>query len=82
VGRLSDVNAPVVRALIAKHFHLTTSRRAEHILANWQDSLTKFWEIIPPQAQFPSSLLGAKSPQLSDSSFTGHPDGYLPALSE
>jgi glutamate synthase (ferredoxin) len=37
-----------LRDLIEAHATRTGSQKAKAILANWSESLTKFWQVVPP----------------------------------
>jgi len=47
-----DVDEALLRAMIERHFRKTGSRRAEAILANWDEALPRFWKVVPhPSAE-------------------------------
>jgi glutamate synthase (ferredoxin) len=52
IVKLQRVSSPVgeeqLRGLIQSHAERTGSPKAKAILANWSDSLTKFWQVVPP----------------------------------
>jgi glutamate synthase (NADPH/NADH) large chain/glutamate synthase (ferredoxin) len=42
-----DGDAADVREAIERHVHLTHSQHGQNLLANWEDTLTKMWKVIP-----------------------------------
>lgn len=38
----------VVKGLIEKHAELTGSPKAKQVLANWEENLPRFWQLVPP----------------------------------
>lgn len=38
----------IVKGLIEKHVELTGSPKAKQVLANWEESLPRFWQLVPP----------------------------------
>jgi glutamate synthase (ferredoxin) len=43
--RLNAVGAQELKALITAHQQATGSKKAQHILDNWQEYLPKFWQV-------------------------------------
>lgn len=37
-----------LKHMIERHYQLTGSERADHILSNWETEVKKFWQIYPP----------------------------------
>lgn len=53
----SPVGEKQLKELIEAHAERTGSPKAKHILANWADSLTQFWQVVPPsEANSPEVL--------------------------
>ena len=38
----------IVKGLIEKHVELTGSVKGEKVLANWEEYLPRFWQLVPP----------------------------------
>jgi glutamate synthase (NADPH/NADH) large chain/glutamate synthase (ferredoxin) len=57
--RLADADeAKSLREIIALHFRLTGSPHAEHLVANWDAEVGKFWKVVPfpPTPEAPKPL--------------------------
>ena len=44
---LEDQDAQIVRELVERHVKLTHSAYAKGLLENWDDTLSRFWKVIP-----------------------------------
>ena len=38
----------IVKGMIEKHAELTGSPKAKQVLANWEENLPRFWQLVPP----------------------------------
>ncbi len=41
----------VVRGMVERHAELTGSPKAKQVLANWEENLPRFWQLVPPGEQ-------------------------------
>lgn len=38
----------IVKGMIEKHVELTGSPKGKSVLANWEENLPRFWQLVPP----------------------------------
>lgn len=38
----------IVKGMVKKHAELTGSPKAKQVLANWEENLPRFWQLVPP----------------------------------
>jgi glutamate synthase domain-containing protein 3 len=71
-------DAEALRSLVARHYELTRSARAQWVLLNWQELLPKFVKVFPHEYK---RVLGVSGTSLSLSKLPGqaepHPPGVL-----
>ncbi|HHP7232023.1 MAG TPA: glutamate synthase large subunit [Xenococcaceae cyanobacterium] len=45
---VAEAGKQQLKAMITAHVAKTGSQKGQHILANWESYLTKFWQVVPP----------------------------------
>ncbi|CAN0518180.1 unnamed protein product, partial [Scytosiphon promiscuus] len=40
----------ILKGMIETHVELTGSPKAKAVLANWEENLPRFWQLVPPGA--------------------------------
>jgi glutamate synthase domain-containing protein 2/glutamate synthase domain-containing protein 1/glutamate synthase domain-containing protein 3 len=54
ISRVSDINdVSELRTAVERHFEQTDSVMASSILDTWDDKVTKFWKVVPHEAERP-----------------------------
>ncbi|MEM9922893.1 MAG: glutamate synthase large subunit [Cyanobacteria bacterium P01_D01_bin.50] len=61
---VSEAGEKQLKDLIAAHFDRTESAKAKMILDNWQEFLSKFWQLVPP-SEADSEQVGSQKKLLS-----------------
>ena len=61
---VTEAGEKQLKDLIAAHFERTSSAKAKMILDNWQEFLSKFWQLVPP-SEADSEQVGSQKKQLS-----------------
>ncbi|MEN9248776.1 MAG: glutamate synthase-related protein [Gloeomargarita sp. GXS_bins_116] len=68
IVRIQRVTSPAgerqLRGLISAYYERTGSRKAEHILAQWERYLPQFWQVVPPSEQETSEAQGGTAAPL------------------
>jgi len=60
--RVNEIGAAQLKALITEHAETTDSKRARHILANWDEYLPKFWHVYPSSEAEAPEVSGVPAP--------------------